>query len=64
VQSIAEFDEKLKSGEISEKEGAFWEEISSGTSNRLVGRLTYSEWLLEKILLSLTWISAHLVTMN
>ncbi len=53
IQYVAEFDKKVKSGDIFEEEGAFYENTPVGGRNRLVGRLTYSEFLLEKILLSL-----------
>lgn len=50
---IAEFDEKFKSGKIIEENGAFYEITSSGEKMRILGKLTYSEWLLERIDLTL-----------
>ncbi|MBU4373064.1 MAG: hypothetical protein KJ714_01215 [Euryarchaeota archaeon] len=53
---IAEFDEKFKSSKIIEENGAFYEITSSGEKERVLGKLTYSEWLLERINLTLTMI--------
>lgn len=49
---IAEFDEKFKSSKIIEENGAFYEITSSGEKKRVL-KLTYSEWLLERIELAL-----------
>ncbi len=51
---IAEFDKKLESGDIIEENGVFYikDDIHSDIKHRLI-KPSYSEWLLEKILLSL-----------
>lgn len=50
---IAEFDEKFKSNKIIEENGVFYEITSSGEKKQILGKLTYSEWLLERIELAL-----------
>ena len=51
---IVEFDEKFKSGKIIEEDGALYEITSLGEKERVLDKLTYSEWLLERIDLTLT----------
>lgn len=53
INYITEFDKKLKSKKIFKEDGFFYEETLEGGRNPVI-RLTYSEWLLERILLSFT----------
>jgi hypothetical protein len=53
LKCIAEFDEKLNSNKIIEENGVFYEITSSGEKKQILGKLSYSEWLLERIDLAL-----------
>jgi hypothetical protein len=48
IEYVAKFDEKVKSGDIFEEDGAFYEKTPGGRK-RLVGRKTYSDWLPEML---------------